>query len=247
MVSRSAVRPRNSTRPSDQETSSSPPLRFGEVVQVVRKSSYVLLLVLLIAVIQLVVNLVDYEFNWIVRETFPDTDHRTAIIGQVYAALSVATIILHSMTGPVLRLVGVPAVLITVPVLIEAGLAAFVVWPGFLAAAVLKVASKCFDYTIFRAAKEILYIPLSYDEKTQGKQVVDVLGYRVAKGGASALLLGLAQIAAILRATVVLLVSPLAMALVAIWLWLSIVVSRRFRMKVSREEEMGATRKPQAT
>lgn len=45
------------------------------------------------------------------------------------------------------------------------------------------------DYSLFRAGKELLYFPLSYQEKTQGKAWVDIFGYRVAKGGASLLLL----------------------------------------------------------
>ena len=54
---------------------------------------------------------------------------------------------------------------------------------------VVKVASKSLDYSIFRAAKELLYLPLSQAEKTQGKALIDMLTYRVAKGGASVLLL----------------------------------------------------------
>ena len=34
-------------------------------------------------------------------------------------------------------------------------------------------------------------VPLSYAEKTQGKAIVDILTYRVAKGGASLLLMGI--------------------------------------------------------
>ena len=44
-----------------------------------------------------------------------------------------------------------------------------------------KVASKAFDYSLFRAAKEILYIPLSHPERTQGKTFVDMMAYRMAK------------------------------------------------------------------
>ena len=49
------------------------------------------------------------------------------------------------------------------------------------------MASKAFDYSLFRSAKEMLYIPLSYEEKTRGKALIDMLAYRVAKGGASLL------------------------------------------------------------
>ena len=89
-----------------------------------------------------------------------------------------------------------------------------------------------FDYTIFRSAKEILYIPLSYAEQTQGKSVVDMLTYRVAKGGASLLLMGLLALG--LAAAV----TPVALALTAAWLGTTVAVVRRFRRKVPRSEEL---------
>jgi AAA family ATP:ADP antiporter len=44
---------------------------------------------------------------------------------------------------------------------------------------------KAFDYSLFRAAKEILYIPLSFDERYRAKEFIDVFGYRCSKGGIS--------------------------------------------------------------
>jgi AAA family ATP:ADP antiporter len=79
--------------------------------------------------------------------------------------------------------------LLALPVLLAAALGLGLAAPRFLAIAITKVASKAFDYSLFRAAKEILYIPLSAEEKTRGKALVDIFGYRVAKAGASLLLL----------------------------------------------------------
>ena len=47
---------------------------------------------------------------------------------------------------------------------------------------------KAFDYSIFRAAKELLYIPLSFDARYRAKEVIDVFGYRTGKGGSSVLI-----------------------------------------------------------
>ena len=41
------------------------------------------------------------------------------------------------------------------------------------------------DYSIFRGAKELLYIPLSYDAKYRAKELIDVFAYRFGKGAAS--------------------------------------------------------------
>lgn len=212
------------------------PPRFLDALKVVRKSSYLFLLVVLIAGVQVAVTLIDYQYNQIVEQVYTDTDQRTAIFGRVYATISGATLVLHVLTGPTLRLVGVPAVLLAVPLLLGVGLGAFAMVPRFLTAALVKVASKCFDYTIFRAAKEMLYIPLNYAEKTQGKSIVDVLSYRVAKGGASLLLMGLLAVGAGAMA------APLTFVVIGVWLVLTVVVARRFRQKVSRNEEMKGQR-----
>jgi AAA family ATP:ADP antiporter len=204
-----------------------------QAAQVVRRSSYLFLLVLLIGIVQVVVTLVDLEYNTVLEQTFPDTDERTSVIGRVYAAISVATLVLHALTGAILRLTGVPLVLLAVPALLAVGLVAYAGHPRFLMATVLKGASKVFDYTIFRAAKEILYIPLSYTERTLGKSVVDLLTYRLAKGAIALVLALVALVAAATDYSV-----PTAHVLCLVWIGITAVVVRRFRKVVSRAEEM---------
>jgi AAA family ATP:ADP antiporter len=41
---------------------------------------------------------------------------------------------------------------------------------------------KVLDYSVFRAAKELLYVPLSFDVRYRAKEIIDVLGYRASKG-----------------------------------------------------------------
>ena len=81
--------------------------------------------------------------------------------------------------------------------------------------AIAKVASKALDYSVFRAGKEILYIPLSYDEKTRGKAIVDMLTYRVAKGGASMALAGLELLGGVM------LIAGTTLGIIAIWIALT--------------------------
>jgi len=124
-------------------------------------------------------------------------------------------------TGLILKLIGVRWALLAVPATLGAGLAAYALAPGFGTIAFAKVASKALDYSIFRAAKEILYIPLSYEEKTQGKALADVLAYRVAKGATSFLLMGLAALALGDWA-----LAP-AFGFLAIWVVLTVALTRR--------------------
>jgi len=184
---------------------------------VVRQSRTLLLLLGLIAVVQVVITLVDYQFNATMEVAYRDVDARTAAIGRVYATIDAGSMILQLATGPILRVLGVRATLLAIPVLLGAAVSAFALSPRALTISIAKVGSKVFDYSLFRAAKEILYLPLSYAEKTEGKAVVDVLTYRVSKAGASLLLLALAAAA----------VTPTALGLLVVWVGLTHALTRR--------------------
>ena len=95
--------------------------------------------------------------------------------------------------------------------------------PGLLPIILAKVLGKSADYSLFRAAKEMLYIPLTYAEKTFGKALVDILVYRVAKGLVSVILLALVAVG---RQAMVPWVSA---ALCALWLLVTLRLLRSYR------------------
>lgn len=206
--------------------------RMRDALKVVSKSSYLALILLLIATVQIVTTLLDYQYNTVLEVAYPLTDVRTGIIGKVYALIDAGTFVLFASMGPILRAAGVPLTLAAIPCLLAGGLAAFAALPRFLLIAGVKIAGKCMDYTIFKASKEILYIPLTYAERTMGKSIVDMMTYRIAKGGASLLLMGL------LAAGLGQLNLLLMFGLIVAWLSIAVIVGRRFRRKVSRHDEM---------
>ncbi|TNE51929.1 MAG: hypothetical protein EP343_02535 [Deltaproteobacteria bacterium] len=238
---------------SEHKTAS---LREG--FQVVRKSRYLVLLLLLVAVVQIVVTLIDFQYSRSLELTYTSTNQRTAIIGQVFAMINMVSIVLELLTGPILRFVGVPLALLSIPLMLGAAIGGLLVWPKFLMVVVAKVTSKGTTYSIFKAAKEILYIPLSYKEKTQGKAVVDMLTYRLAKGVASVMLLALAafhtfpvtglegvfEIESLVQVFRVLQESPLLiltiLGLTVVWFGLTLAIVRRYRQSVSREQEFSS-------
>lgn len=214
------------TRPAADDKPE-PDFRAG-FARVVRQR-YLLLMLGLIALTQVVITLVDYQFNAGVQAFEPDTDARTALIGQVYAAINTGAIVLQLGTGVVLTFLGVPRVLGGIPGLLGLTLVAFLVSPHVYLLAAAKVMSKVLDYSLFRAAKELLYIPLDYDDKTQGKAVIDMLGYRAAKGGASVLLLGIGLLGAPT------LVGWLTVGLLAGWLAIALALGRAYTRRRAAE------------
>lgn len=205
---------------------------MADAVRIINKSSYLTFVLILIAVVQIAVTLIDFSFNAALENHFPLLDVRTGMIGKVYAVVSACTIVLHILTGPILRMVTVPITLLAIPVIMTGGLGVYLAVPLFLSMALVKVSSKVFPYTLFRSSKEILYIPLHYEEKTLAKSVVDMLTYRVAKGGASLLLMGLLALG--LSAYI----SWLTLLFILGWFSVTLVITIRFREKVTTAQEI---------
>jgi ATP:ADP antiporter, AAA family len=198
-----------------------------EGFRVLASSRFVLLMLLLIGTTQMVITLVDFEFNAVVEQAVPGTDARTDFIGKVYIAVNILSFAMMLASPWILRFAGVGGVLLAVPVILAGAVTGFAVAPVLLMMAAAKVASKAFDYSIFRTAKEMLYIPLGVREKTQGKALVDMLTYRFAKAGASLLLMGVAA-AGMAGARL-----PMTLALLAVWIGLTVVIVRKHRAAVA--------------
>lgn len=220
-------------RRKSNTTQSTIPLSAGWGV--LRRSRYLVSMLLLVLVVQVVITLIDYSYNGWLEIAYPDTDIRTAINGQVHAAIDVLSMVLNAAAGLILRSLGVSLTLVAIPAVLAATLGAFLFGPRFATAMVTRVASKGMDYSISRATREILYIPLTDAQKRQGKSIIDILGYRVAKGGTSLLLLGLIAMGAGGW------VSWLAVGLVVVWIGLAVVLVRMYERRV---EEERASRTP---
>ncbi len=199
--------------------------RLIDGFRVLQNSRSLWLLMALIGTTQVVITLVDYQFSVAVETHYADADARTAVIGKVYAAIDFVSISLQLATGPIIRILGLPLVLLAIPGLLGCAVAGFAIVPKFIAIASGKVASKAFDYSLFRAAKEILYIPLSHPERTQGKAFVDMMAYRMAKGATSLLLLGLVAMG---RPDLALSVT---IACILLWIWLTVQLNRGHNAK----------------
>ncbi|MBH1988538.1 MAG: hypothetical protein I8H72_00705 [Myxococcaceae bacterium] len=196
-------------------------------LSVVRNSRYLLPLLFLIAIVQISISLVDLQFNAALEIAYPEMNARTGMIGQVHAVIDVFATFLQFFSGMVIGSLGTGGVFVGIPITLGLAILSFIVSPHFLTAAILKVTSKCFDYSIFRASKEMLYIPLSHLEKTQGKALIDILIYRVAKSSAALLMIFLISIQFSDY------VMHIAMSLMFAWILLAVVIVKRYKAVLS--------------
>lgn len=193
---------------------------------VVRNSKYLMPLLFLIAIVQISISLIDLQFNTLLEVSYPNVDARTGMIGRVHAVIDVVATFLQFFAGFVIKALGTSGVFVGIPLFLGTALVSFIAFPQFLSVALLKISSKCFDYSVFRASKEMLYIPLSQLEKTQGKALIDILVYRIAKSSAALLMIFLIAIQ-FSNYTM-----HIALCLMIVWILLAVTIVKRYRSVV---------------
>ena len=155
-------------------------------LKVLARSHYLVFLFLLILTTQVVSTVLDLRFNGLVEADITDKDMRTAFYGRFYGQwLGISAFVLQLGTGVVLRFVPIRILHPGIPLVHLIAGAALTIAPSLRSGATAFLLFKALDYSLFRAAKEILYIPLSFDARYRAKQVIDSFGYRFAKGGSA--------------------------------------------------------------
>ncbi len=95
-----------------------------------------------------------------------------------------AALALQLLTASLVSALGVLPILLVIPTLVGAAMTAAWLVPRVLVSSVAFVSAKVFDYSLFRACKEMLYLPLDAHAKTVDKSYIDMGTYRAAKAGA---------------------------------------------------------------
>lgn len=203
---------------------------FNLGIKTLLDSKYLVPLALLACTVQVVTGLIDYKFNGLLQENYTNMDARTQILGNLHAIINAVSIGIQLCMGPLLRIIGIGNTFKSIPLLLSSAMFCFLLMPHFFIILFVKVANKSFDYSLFRGVKEILYIPLSREEKTQGKGIIDIFMYRLARGFASLILmsmigLGLASF-----------VIEVSLALSILWFVLAVIIAKRYQKLTSKEE-----------
>ena len=150
------------------------------------------LLLAVIACTQLIAAVLEVAFSDLLEGAFPVMDERSSYLGYFWATINTGAFALQFIVAPLLlpRL-SLRHLHVGIPLLHVAAAAALLLHPTLAVGAVAFLLFKAVDYSLFRAGKEVLYIPLPFDARYRAKEVIDAFGYRAAKGGAS-LALGVA-------------------------------------------------------
>jgi ATP/ADP translocase len=154
-----------------------------------RTNRVLVFILLAIVATQVLSTVLDLEFQKTLKAALPHKDERNAYSGNFYAQLNMAAAFGQFVMAPVLlRLLPLGAVHVALPFLNMAACAWLLASPSLASAGLAYLVFKSADYSLFRSAKEVLYIPFSFNVRYRAKEVIDVFGYRFGKGGTSLLI-----------------------------------------------------------
>ena len=185
----------------------------------------VLVIILGLVVIgQLVGTLLGLGFQGSLYDAMPDASKQSAYSYVFYAWVnSLAAAFQFFVATISLAFLGPRGVLIAVPFIhiLATGLC---LWhPELSSWAIALAAFKCIDYSIFRAAKEALYVPLSFAARYRAKELIDIVGYRFSKGLISGFIT-LVQMSGVIIAEGAFAIG--AFGFICLWLWLSFLLPK---------------------
>jgi len=146
-------------------------------------------LALIVIASQSISVLFEIAFLLSLQAAIPLKDPRTSFLGFFYGGVNAVAFVLQLGLCPrLLRRFQVRLILAAIPLAYGAAALAGVLLPMLPVLGAAFFLSKTVDYSVFRASKEVLYVPLPFTARYRGKLTIDALIYRTTKGVASGLL-----------------------------------------------------------
>jgi AAA family ATP:ADP antiporter len=199
-------------------------------IDVVFKSKYLILICLMLMFSQFVTALIDLQFNQIMESEVTELDLRTAYFGMFFFWTNTASLIFQFfVSAPMLHFMGLFLTLILVPAVMGAGSFVFFFATTMSVIFGTKLANKSLTYSLFRSAKEILYIPLSYVENYKGKAVIDMFIYRFAKAAIAFIIIGLQTIMVVTAIKI----NFIVVGLIVLWILTVPILIREYKKRKS--------------
>lgn len=167
-------------------------------LSILTENRTVLFIAFIIFSAQVVATALDFRFTQLVQDYMPLKDQRTAYLGNFWMYVNVFSFSMQFLATPfLLRYVPRRGILTAIPAVHIVSCLLLFIYPSLGLASAAFLLFKGMDYSIFRASKETLYIPFSYDTRYRAKQVADAFTYRFAKGLTALWVSGLKTVGAI--------------------------------------------------
>ena len=172
----------------EQPERSSQPGHLG--LALFRQNPILLSLIAIVLSSQVIAAVLDFKFQSLLSVHFAGLpDDETAFQGWFWGTLNTAVLVLQFIIAPLLLyFINIRLVHLLIPLIHVVAIIVAIIEPTVLTIGLAFFLFKAFDYSVFRAAKELIYVPLGFDERYRAKEVIDVFGYRAGKGASSAVI-----------------------------------------------------------
>jgi AAA family ATP:ADP antiporter len=165
---------------------------FMHGLKMIGASHYLTFILAIVVLMQLCATLLEFQFNFVLEKTIFEKDLRTEYTGRIFGLVHIGTISLQLFGSFLLmHFLGIKRSHFAIPLMLCLNSIVFQFFPLFGVISFAYICIKSCDFSLFAIIKEVLYIPLTPDEKFRAKSVIDVFAYRSAKALASLLILGL--------------------------------------------------------
>jgi AAA family ATP:ADP antiporter len=158
---------------------------------IIEIKKYVFLIAVVILLSQFCINLANFKFNILLERFVHTKAEKVSYLGNLYSSINAVSLFMQVLVIPVLfNFVKNKSIHFFIPIFffLVSGMGASLGSASLFPVALTFVLFKGTDYSLFSAAKEMLYFPLVTRQKYGAKYIVDMVVYRFAKGLISFLL-----------------------------------------------------------
>lgn len=145
---------------------------------------YIGIVAAIVALSQVIINIADFNFHLVFEQTIKDSSERTSKLGDIYMYMNVVTFFLQFIVLPFVMLRTSEKnyhYFIPLSYFFFFMIVVLLFPNGLLPLSLFFIYLKASDYSLFSAGKEVLYQPLSINQKYGAKYLTDMLVYRFSK------------------------------------------------------------------
>ena len=153
-------------------------------------SRYLLLIAGILLMAQLVSPIIDYQFLNTIESSYPEREARTAFLSVFFSVMGLISIAINlGITPLVHHIFGAIGGLLVQPLVISLYSWCYLFQPTLFFGCAMKISDRGLSYSINRASKELLYVPIDPVLIYQAKAWIDMFGYRLFKVAGSVVIL----------------------------------------------------------